>query len=115
MAGIDMVHVPYKGTAQFLPDLIDGRISMALDSLPAHLPQIKAGRLRALAVAGKQRSAQMPEVPTVSEAGVPGFFSVTDYALYAPAATPKHIIAVLNRETNSALQSPDLRAKLEAQ
>ena len=115
MAGIDLLHVPYKGTAQFLPDLIDGRISMALDSLPAHLPQIKAGRLRALAVASRQRSTQLPEVPTIAEAGVPGFESVTDYALYAPAGTPKDIIALLNRETNLALGQADLRAKLAAQ
>jgi tripartite-type tricarboxylate transporter receptor subunit TctC len=115
MAGIDMVHVPYKGTAQFLPDLIDGRISMALDSLPAHLPQIKAGRVRALAVASRQRSPQLPELPTIAEAGVPGFESVTDYALFAPAATPKHIVTLLNRETNVALQQADLRNKLAAQ
>jgi len=115
MAGIDILHVPYKGTTQFLPDLIDGRISMALDSLPAHLPQIKAGRLRALAVASRQRTAQLPEVPTIAEAGVPGFESVTDYAVFAPARTPKDVIARLNREINTALQQPDLRAKLAAQ
>ena len=115
MAGIDILHVPYKGTSQFLPDLIDGRISMALDSLPAHLPQIKAGRLRALAVASRQRSAQLPDVPTIAESGVPGFESVTDYAIFAPAGTPKEIIALLNREINVALQQADLRAKLAAQ
>ena len=72
-AGIDIVHVPYKGSALLLPDLIEGRVSMALDSMPAHLPHIKSGRLRALAVASLQRSAQLPDVPTISEAGVPGF------------------------------------------
>jgi tripartite-type tricarboxylate transporter receptor subunit TctC len=115
MAGVDILHVPYKGTSQLLPDLIDGRVSMALDSMPAHLPHIKAGRLRALAVASLQRSAQLPDVPTLSEVGLTGFQSNTDYALYAPARTPKDIIAVLNRETNVVLQQSDVRAKLGAQ
>ena len=115
MAGVDILHVPYKGTAQLLPDLIDGRVSMALDSMPAHLPHIKAGRLRALAVASRQRSAQLPDVPTLSEVGITGFQSNTDYALYAPAGTPKDIVATLNRETNAVLQQPDVRAKLAAQ
>ncbi len=112
MAGVDIVHVPYKGTTQLLPDLLDGRVSMAIDSLPAHLPHIKAGRLRALGVARLARSPQLPEVPTMSEAGLPGFESYTDYALYAPAGTPKPIVARLNKETNAVLQLPDLRAKL---
>jgi tripartite-type tricarboxylate transporter receptor subunit TctC len=100
---------------QLLPDLIDGRVSMALDSMPAHLPHIKAGRLRALAIASLQRSAQLPDVPTLSEVGLKGFQSNTDYALYAPARTPGDIIALLNRETNIVLQQPDVRAKLGAQ
>ena len=112
MAGVDIVHVPYKGTAQLLPDLLDGRVSLAIDSLPAHLPHIKAGRLRALGVARLTRSPQLPEVPTMTEAGLPGFESYTDYALYAPGATPQSIIARLNRETTAVLQLPDLRAKL---
>jgi tripartite-type tricarboxylate transporter receptor subunit TctC len=112
MAGVDVLHVPYKGTTQLLPDLLDGRVSFTIDSLPAHLPYIKAGRLRALGVARKTRSAQLPEVPTMSEAGLPGFESYTDYALYAPAGTPNAIVAVLNRETNAVLQLGDVRAKL---
>ncbi len=87
---------------------------MALDSMPAHLPHIKTGRLRALAVASAQRSAQLPDVPTISEAGLPGFQSNTDYALYAPAGTPKEIIARLNRETVAVLEQADLKAKLAA-
>ena len=114
MAGVDILHVPYKGTAQLLPDLIDGRVSMAIDSLPAHLPHIKSGRLRPLGVARMTRSAQLPDVPTMSEAGLPGFESYTDYALYAPVGTPKAIVTLLNRETNAVLQLPDLRAKLDA-
>ena len=114
MAGVDIFHVPYKGTTQLLPDLIDGRVSLALDSMPAHLPHIKAGRLRALGVASRKRSAQLPDVPTMSEAGLPGFESYTDYALYAPSAIAKAIVALLNRETNAVLQLPYVRAKLAA-
>jgi tripartite-type tricarboxylate transporter receptor subunit TctC len=112
-AGVDILHVPYKGTTQLLPDLIDGRVSLAIDSLPAHIPHIQAGRLKALGVARRNRSAQLPDVPTMSEAGLPGFESYTDYALYAPAGTPKAIVAVLNREIRPVLQLSDLRAKLD--
>src|SRR5258706_4467946 len=85
---------------------------MAIDSMPAHLPHIKAGRLRALGVASRKRSDQLPDVPTMDEVGLPGFESYTDYALYAPADTSSAIVALLNRETNTVLQLPDLRAKL---
>jgi tripartite-type tricarboxylate transporter receptor subunit TctC len=111
-AGIDIVHVPYKGSALMLPDLIEGRVSMALDSMPAHLPHIKTGRLRALAVASLKRTPQLPDVPTMIEAGMPGFQSNTDYALFAPARTPKEIVARLNRETVVVLDMPDLKARL---
>lgn len=114
MTGVNIIHVPYKGSAQLLPDLVDGRVSMTIDSLPAHLPHIKAGRLRALGVARKTRSAQLPEVPTMTEAGLKGFESYTDYALYAPAGTSKAIVARLNKETLPVLQMPDVRAKLDA-
>jgi tripartite-type tricarboxylate transporter receptor subunit TctC len=114
-AGIEMTHVPYKGTTQILPDLLDGRIDVALDSLPAYIPHLKSGKLRALAVASRERSSLMPELPTMAEAGVPGVVSATDYALYAPAGTPRDIITLLNREVNAVLQIPDLRAKLAAQ
>ncbi|MBM3344274.1 MAG: tripartite tricarboxylate transporter substrate binding protein [Betaproteobacteria bacterium] len=114
MAGVEMLHVPYKGTTQLLPDLVDGRVSIAIDSLPAHLPHIKAGRLRALGVARKTRSPQLPDVPTIGEAGVPGFESYTDYALYAPLGTPRGIVALLNKHVGVVLQLADVRAKLEA-
>ena len=114
-AGVDLTHVPYKGTTQLLPDLIDGRLDMALDSLPAYLPHLKAGRVRALAVASRGRSPVLPELPTMAEAGVPGVISATDYAMFAPAGTPKEIIARLNREIGAVLEAPDLRAKLGAQ
>ena len=114
-AGIDLTHVPYKGTTQILPDLLDGRVDMALDSLPAYIPHLKSGKLRALAVASRERSSLMPELPTMAEAGVPGVVSNTDYAVYAPTGTPRDIVTRLNREINAVLEDPDLRAKLTAQ
>lgn len=99
-AGMEMIHAPYEGTTQILPDLLDGRVDMALDSLPAYLPHIKSGKLRALAVASRQRSPLMPELPTMAEAGAPGVLSATDYGVFAPAGTPKHVVALLNREAN---------------
>jgi tripartite-type tricarboxylate transporter receptor subunit TctC len=113
-ANIDLTHIPYKGSSQILPDLLDGRVDMALDSLPAYLPYIRAGRLRALAVATQRRSALLPDLPTMAEAGYPAVVSATDYAMFAPAGTPKEVIALLNRETNVVLQQQDLRDKLAA-
>jgi len=114
-AGIDLTHVPYKGTTQILPDILDGRIDLALDSLPAYLPHIKAGRVKVFAVASRSRSALFPDLPTMAEAGVPGVVAATDYALYVPAGTRKDVIARLHREMAAVLEDADLRAKLAAQ
>src|SRR5258706_1577651 len=114
-AGIDITHVPYKGTTQILPDLLDGRIDLALDSLPAYLPHMKSGRVRVFAVASRNRSALLPELPTMAEAGVPGVDEATGYALYAPAGTRKDIIQRLYRETAAVLEIADLRDKLATQ
>ena len=115
MAGVNMVHVPYKGTAQLLPDLLAGRVPMAIDSLPAHLPHIKSGKVRVLAVASTTRAATLPDVPTMTEAGLPGYESATNYTLFAPSGTPKDVVALLNKETNAILQMPDVREKLQTQ
>jgi tripartite-type tricarboxylate transporter receptor subunit TctC len=114
-AGIDLTHVPYKGTTQILPDILDGRIDLALDSVPAYLPHIKAGRVKVFAVASRSRSALFPDLPTMAEAGVPGVVAATDYALYVPAGTRKDVIARLHRETAAVLEDADLRRKLAAQ
>ncbi|MFM9979624.1 MAG: Bug family tripartite tricarboxylate transporter substrate binding protein [Burkholderiales bacterium] len=115
MAGIDAVYVPYKGTAQFVPDIMDGRISFAIDNVPAYLPHIKTGKVRALAVATRERSPLLPDLPTMAEAGLPGFEAAAVYALLAPLGTPKEIVALLHRETNVVLAQPELREKLAAQ
>ena len=112
--GVDLVHVPYKGTTQFLPDLLAGRVQITMDSMPAHLPHIKSGKTRALAVASTQRSAMLPDVPTMAEAGLPGFETATNYTLFAPANTPRDIIAMLNRVANEVLRQAELRERLLA-
>ena len=114
-AGIDLTHVPYKGTTQILPDLLDGRVDLALDSLPAYLPHIQSGKVKVFAVASRTRSALLPDLPTMAEAGVPGVVSNTDYALYAPAGTRREIVLRLYKETSAVLEMADLRAKLAAQ
>lgn len=112
MAGVDLVHVPYKGTSQLLPDLIAGRVPISIDSLPAHLPHLKSGKTRALAVASRARSPILPEVPTMIEAGLPGYETATNYTLFVPARTPVEIVALLNRETNAVLRLPEVVDKL---
>jgi tripartite-type tricarboxylate transporter receptor subunit TctC len=114
-AGIDLTHVPYKGTTQILPDILDARVDLALDSLPAYLPHIKSGRVKVFAVASRERSALFPELPTMAQAGVPGVVAATDYALFAPTGTPPGVIARLHRETAALLEMADLRAKLATQ
>ena len=114
-AGIDIVHVPYKGTTQILPDILDARVDLALDSLPAYLPHIQSGKVKVFAVASSRRSALRPDLPTMAEAGVPGVVAATDYALYAPAGTPRAIVQRLYRDTAAVLEMTDFRAKLAAQ
>jgi tripartite-type tricarboxylate transporter receptor subunit TctC len=114
-AGIDLTHVPYKGTTQILPDILDARVDLALDSLPAYLPHIRSGRVKVFAVASRERSALFPGLPTMAEAGVPGVVAATDYALFAPTGTPPGVIARLHRETAALLEMADLRAKLATQ
>jgi tripartite-type tricarboxylate transporter receptor subunit TctC len=113
-AKVDIVHVPYKGTALFLPDLLKGQIAMAFDTLAPHLPFIRVGKLRGVAVTAGTRTPLLPEVPTVAESGLPGFESVASYALLVPAGTAKDIVAYLNRETVAALQAADLKDRLSA-
>jgi tripartite-type tricarboxylate transporter receptor subunit TctC len=114
MAGVDIVHVPYKGTTQFLPDLLSGRVPMSIDSIPAHLANVRAGKTRALAVASAARSSALPDVPTFAEAGLPGYETATNYTLFAPAKTPADVVALLNREVNAVLKRDDVVEKLTA-
>ena len=112
MAGVDILHVPYKGTAQFMPDLLSGRIPMSIDSIPAHLPNVRAGKTRVLAVASANRSATLPDVPTMAEAGLPGYESSTNYTVFVPAKTPADIVQKLNSEVNAILKNEAVVTKL---
>jgi tripartite-type tricarboxylate transporter receptor subunit TctC len=106
MADIDIVHVPYKGTGPALTDLLSGSVQMMFSNVPAAVPYIESGKLRAIAVTGLTRSKALPQVPTVNEAGVPGYDVVSWLALMAPAKTPDEIIARLHAEVAKALASP---------
>ncbi len=114
MSGTDIVHVPYRGTTQFMPDLLSGRVAMSLDSLPAHLSNIRAGKTRALAVGSAARTSTLPDVPTFIEAGLAGYEAATNYTLFAPTNTPTEIVARLNLEVNIILKRPDVIEKLGA-
>jgi tripartite-type tricarboxylate transporter receptor subunit TctC len=109
MAGTKMQHIPYKGSAPMLIDLMSGTVNIAFDNLSASMPHIKGGKLKALAVTGTQRSAALPDLPTISEAGLPGYDSTSWNAIYVPRGTPKEIIDRLNRETRAILESPETR------
>ncbi len=115
MAGVDMTHVPYKGSAPAIADLIGGQVQVMFDNLPSSLPQIKAGKLRAIAMTSAQRAPALPEVPTIAESGLPGFEASSWFGLVAPAGTPPAIIARINAEVNQWLQSPEAKEKLLAQ
>jgi tripartite-type tricarboxylate transporter receptor subunit TctC len=115
MAGIDLVHVPYKVIGQATTDLLAGHVSLWFPTIPGALPNIKAGRTRALAVAGAKRSPALPEVPTVAESGVPGFEAASWHALVAPAGTSKPIVDKLNALVVAILKSPEINDQLVRQ
>jgi tripartite-type tricarboxylate transporter receptor subunit TctC len=112
MAGVDMVHIPYKGAAASTVDLLAGRVNMVFDSLPAALPNIKAGKLRALAVTGAKRSQFLPELPTIAEAALPGYETGIWFGIVAPAGTPPEVISRLNAELVKAAASTEFRERL---
>ena len=112
MTGTTMVHVPYKGSTAAHPDLISGQVQAMFDTLVAIAPHIKSGKVRALGVSTAKRSAAMPDVPTLAEAGVAGYETSTWGGLVAPAGTPKEIVARLNAEVNRILRLPDVRERL---
>jgi tripartite-type tricarboxylate transporter receptor subunit TctC len=114
MAGINIVHVPYKGSAPAQTALMSGEVDITFENTLIVLPQVKSGRLRPIAATGAQRSKLMPELPTVAEAGVPGFSASGWYGMMAPVATPKDIIAKLNAEITRVLRMPDIADRLNS-
>jgi len=111
-ADINLVHVPYKGTPQAVPDLLSGQVQAMFANTLSVLPQVKAGRLRALAISSAKRSAAAPELPTVAESGMPGYESGTWFGLFAPAGTPRDVVNRLNAELGRIVATADMKAKL---
>ena len=115
LTGVNIVHIPYKGSALALTDLMAGQVSVMWDNLPASMPYIKAGRLRAIAVTTSARYPGLPNVPTIAESGVPGYEASAWFGMVAPAATPREIIARLNTEVNRAINLPDMKERFAQQ
>ena len=111
-AGVDMVHVPYKGAAPAMQDLVGGQINLMFDNLASALAQVKAGKIKALAVTTSKRSAFAPDLPTVAESGLTGFDISTWFGVFAPAGTPREALERLHAEFASALAAPDVREKM---
>jgi tripartite-type tricarboxylate transporter receptor subunit TctC len=114
-AGIDMAHVPYKGSTLALVDLLAGRIELNISTIPASLPHVRAGKLRALAVTSRERVSALPQTPTVAESGFPGYHASLWMGVFVPARTPGAVIARVNRELGSALRSAELTEALAEQ
>jgi tripartite-type tricarboxylate transporter receptor subunit TctC len=112
ITGINIVHVPYKGTPQAVLDLLSGQVQAMFANTLSVLPQVKAGRLRALAISSARRSAAVPELPTVAESGMPGYESGTWFGLFAPAGTAHEIVNRLNGELVRIMATADMKAKL---
>ncbi len=114
MAGVRMVHVPYKGSGQLVGDLLAGQVQLASMGLPVAVPHVQSGKLRAIAVTGAARSSLLPEVPTLSEAALPGFEVTSWYGVFGPAGLPADIVVKLNSEIGSAVTAPEVKERLAA-
>ena len=115
MAGVDIVHVPYKGSSGARTDVLGGQVQMMFDAITTMAPNVQAGRLRALGSSGKHRSSVLPDVPTVAEAGVPGYEAVIWLGVMAPAGTPRPIVERLNAEIRRIVKSPEVAQAWEKQ
>jgi tripartite-type tricarboxylate transporter receptor subunit TctC len=115
MTGVQMAHVPYKGSAPALTDLIGGQVQLMFDNMPSALPHVKAGKLKAVAVTSSKRSPALPDVPTIAESGVPKFEATAWFGALAPRGTPKEIVTKLNKEMARILQTSEVKERLLAQ
>ena len=113
MTGATLLHIPYKGSGPLTTDLLGGQVTMSFDTITPVLPHIKAGKLRALAVTTGKRSAALPEVPTLNEAGLAGFDLGTWFGVLAPAATPRDVLARLSTEVMGVIQSASFKKRME--
>ena len=114
MAGVPMTHIPYKGSGQSMVDVMSGRVQLAITNSLTATPLVRSGRLRALAVTSAKRSATFADLPTIAEAGVPGFELTSWYGLFAPAKTPMTIVRIINRDVLDVMNSPEMKEKLAA-
>jgi len=112
MTGIDMQHIPYKGRASAIPDLLGGRVTMMFDNMPSSLPLVREGKLRALGVTSAKRSPAAPDIPTIAEQGLPGFEAVSWFALFAPAGTPRPVVDKWHAEVKKILETPEVGKRL---
>jgi tripartite-type tricarboxylate transporter receptor subunit TctC len=115
MAGVEMQHIPYKGSAPAMTDLLGGQTAVMFDNMPSAIGHVKAGKLRPLAVTTPKRSPALPDVPTIAEAGVPGYAATSWFGLLAPANTPAPVVAKLNASILKALADPDVKKKMAEQ
>jgi tripartite-type tricarboxylate transporter receptor subunit TctC len=115
MAGVDMVHIPYKGSVPGMTDILGGRVQIGFNTMLSTMPYVKAGKLRALALTSAERSPALPDLPTVAEAGVPGYEATSWYGIVAPARTPREIVTKLNTELVKILKLSDVREQLSSQ
>src|SRR3954464_444503 len=115
MTGTNLIHVPYKGSAPMVTDLLGGHVQVAFDNVPNVVTQVKAGKLRALAITSPARDPSLPDIPTVAEAGVPGYEVGVWFGIVAPAATPPDVLAKLNTELNKILRDADVKQKFAEQ
>ncbi len=113
MAGVNLIHVPYKGSGQSVQDLLGGQVQLAFDTTPTVIQYVKAGRLRPIAVSTLKRLASLPEVPTVAESGVPGYEVTTWYGMFAPAGTPPAIVRKVFMEVARIVRLPDIKERLD--
>ena len=115
MAKVDMTHIPYEGSAPAVADLLGNQIAIMFDNLPSVIPHVRSGKLRAIAITTATRSPELPNVPTIAEAGLPGYEAVSWFGLFAPAATPAPVLATLSTALAKVLSNPEVQKKISAQ
>ena len=115
MAKVDLTHIPYKGSAPAVSDLLGNQIAIMFDNMPSVIPHVRSGKLRAIAISTAKRSPELPDVPTIAEAGVPGYEAVSWFGLFAPAATPKPVLDKLSTALSKVLANPEVQKKISAQ
>ena len=115
MAKVELTHIPYKGSAPAVSDLLGNQIAIMFDNMPSVIPHVRSGKLRAIAISTAKRSPELPDVPTIAEAGVPGYEAVSWFGLFAPAATPKPVLDKLSAALSKVLANPEVQKKISAQ